>query len=74
VLEFVFCFQLGNLVPFIECHDMPRRLRIEFDGAIYHVMARGNARRMIVRDDVDRRRQIDALERTAVRRGWELSN
>ena len=37
---------------------MPRRLRIEFEGAIYHVMARGNARQKIVRDDADRRRLI----------------
>jgi hypothetical protein len=33
---------------------MPRRLRIEFEGAIYHVMARGNARQDIVHDDDDR--------------------
>ena len=37
---------------------MPRRLRIEFEGAIYHVMARGNARQKIVRDDADRRRLV----------------
>ena len=30
---------------------MPRRLRIEFDRAIYHVTARGNARQDIVHDD-----------------------
>ena len=51
---------------------MPRRLRIEFEGAIYHVMARGNARQKIVRDDADRRRLIDGLEHTVVRHGWEL--
>ena len=51
---------------------MPRRLRIEFEGAIYHVMARGNARQDIVHDDDDRRRLLDDLERTVVRSGWEL--
>ncbi len=40
---------------------MPRRLWIEFEGAIYHVMARGNARQKIVRDDADRRRLLDGL-------------
>jgi hypothetical protein len=30
---------------------MPGRLRIEFEGAIYHVMARGNGRRKIVLSD-----------------------
>ena len=32
---------------------MTRPLRIEFPGALYHVMSRGNERRRIVRDDVD---------------------
>jgi putative transposase len=51
---------------------MPRRLRIEFEGAIYHIMARGNARQKIVRDDADRRRLVDGLEQTVMRCGWEL--
>ena len=51
---------------------MPRRLRIEFEGAIYHVMARGTGRQNIVRDDEDRRRLIDGLERSVVRHGWEV--
>lgn len=51
---------------------MPRRLRIEFEGAIYHVMARGNARQLIVRDDQDRRRLLADLERSVVRHQWEL--
>ncbi|MCL5022688.1 MAG: addiction module toxin RelE, partial [Nitrospirae bacterium] len=33
---------------------MARPLRIEFDGAVYHVTARGNARRAIYKDDGDR--------------------
>ena len=33
---------------------MPRSLRIEFPGAFYHVMARGNRRETIFHDD-DRR-------------------
>ena len=51
---------------------MPRRLRIEFEGAIYHVMARGNARQKIVRDDADRQRLIEGLEQAVIRYGWEL--
>ncbi len=51
---------------------MPRRLRIEFEGAIYHVMARGNARQRIVRDDADRQRLIEGLEQAVIRNGWEL--
>ena len=51
---------------------MPRRPRIEFECAIYHVMARGNARQRIVRDDHDRERLLDDLRRTMLRYGWEL--
>jgi REP element-mobilizing transposase RayT len=51
---------------------VPRRLWIEFEGAIYPVMARGNAWQRIVRDDADRRRLLDGLEQTVVRRRWEL--
>ena len=51
---------------------MPRRLRIEFDGAIYHVMTRGNARQDIVHDDDDRTRLLADLERTVLRFGWEV--
>lgn len=51
---------------------MPRRLRIEYDGAIYHVMARGNARQDIVHDDEDRHRLVSDLERAVTRSGWEL--
>src|SRR5262249_8403982 len=51
---------------------MPRRLRIECEGAIYHVMSRGNARQDIVRDDDDRYRLLTDLERVVVRHDWEL--
>ena len=51
---------------------MPRRLRLQYPGAIYHVMARGNARQHIVRDDDDRRRLRDDLARAAVRCGWRV--
>jgi len=41
---------------------MARPLRIEFEGALYHVMARGNARSDIFIDDEDRQLFIDNLE------------
>jgi REP element-mobilizing transposase RayT len=67
---FVFPFRHRCSVGMIV--SMPRRLRLEFEGAIYHVMARGNARRPIVHDDDDRRRLLHDLERTVVRSGREL--
>jgi len=33
---------------------MPRALRVEYAGAIYHVMNRGDRREAIFRDDQDR--------------------
>ena len=40
---------------------MPRRIRVQFAGALYHVMARGNERREIFRDDRDRLRFLETL-------------
>ena len=50
---------------------MPRQVSIEFAGAMYHVMARGNRRAAIVQDDQDRvtflRTLAEACERTGFR-------
>jgi hypothetical protein len=35
---------------------MARKLRVEYDGAVYHVMSRGNRRQAIFKDDADRER------------------
>ena len=51
---------------------MARPLRIEYEGAIYHVTARGNARQQIVLADADRTRLWEGLAAAAVRYGWEL--
>jgi putative transposase len=42
---------------------MPRQLRLEYEGAIYHVLARGNRRESIYRDDRDRLAWLDYLQR-----------
>ncbi len=42
---------------------MARPLRIEFEDAIYHVMARGNARQKILLEDEDYRKLSDGLAR-----------
>ncbi len=51
---------------------MARPLRIEFAGALYHVMSRGNERKAIVRDDLDREKRLDWLRRTVQTHGWRL--
>jgi putative transposase len=47
-----------------------RPLRIEFPGALYHVTARGNERKPIVRDDYDREQWLKALARVVSRFQW----
>ena len=54
----------------MEC--MPRRLRLQYSDAIYHVMARGNGRQNIVRDDIDRDRLQEQLGKAAVRCSWHV--
>ncbi len=51
---------------------MSRRLRIQYADAIYHVMARGNARQDIVGDDEDRQRLVDELDKAVQRSGWVI--
>ncbi len=41
---------------------MARKPRVEFEGAFYHVIARGNQRQDIFRDDKDRRTYLEKLE------------
>ena len=48
---------------------MARAPRIEFEGAVYHVTARGNERRSIYRSDEDRRLFLETLEQMRVRFG-----
>jgi len=45
--------------------DMARKLRIQYEGAIYHVTFRGNARREIFGDDRDRERLTERLGESA---------
>jgi putative transposase len=56
----------------LHVEDMARRLRIQYPGAIYHLMARGNARQDIVRDDADRDRLVEYLGRAAIRCSWRV--
>ena len=40
---------------------MARQIRVEYAGAVYHVMARGNQGRRIYADDPDRKRWLETL-------------
>src|SRR6266550_339660 len=51
---------------------MARPLRIEFPGAIYHVLSRGDRREAIFRTEADRKLFLDLLGLTCRRTGWQI--
>jgi REP element-mobilizing transposase RayT len=51
---------------------MPRPLRIEYEGAIYHLMNRGDRREPIFRDDADRKRFLETLAETCAKTAWQV--
>lgn len=51
---------------------MPRQARVQYEDAIYHVMARGNRLDKIVRSDDDREAFEETLEEVVGRTGWRV--
>jgi len=51
---------------------MPRPLRIEYPGAMYHVMNRGDHRDNIFKSDNDRRLFLSTLDEVCVKADWEV--
>ena len=52
---------------------MPRPLRIEYPGASYHVMGRGNRGSLVFREQRDREIFLDILEEVVARTGWRVN-
>jgi len=51
---------------------MARKLRVEYPGAIYHVVNRGDQREPIFRDGQDRQRFIHTLAEACGKTGWQV--
>ena len=51
---------------------MARKLRVEYPGAIYHLMNRGDRRESIFKDDEDRQRFLGTLGEACVKTGWQV--
>lgn len=51
---------------------MPRALRIEYPGAIYHAMSRGNNGQAIYKTDQGRRLFLSTLGETCIQTGWRI--
>ena len=49
---------------------MARPLRIEYEGAVYHITSRGNAYQDIFLDDADREKFLELLNQTVERFNW----
>src|SRR5262245_37863652 len=49
---------------------MPRQVRIEYPGAVYHVMARGDRREGIFTDEKDRVTLLKILAQACDKTGW----
>ncbi len=51
---------------------MPRKPRVEFAGAVYHVMSRGNHSQKVFRADGDCRMFLETLGEVCRRTGWKV--
>ena len=51
---------------------MARKLRIQYPGAIYHVMNRGDRREGLFEDDQDRQRFLQTLAEACEKTGWQV--
>ena len=51
---------------------MARKLRVEYPGAIYHVMSRGDQREPIFKDEEDRKRFLATLGEACGKTGWQV--
>ncbi len=52
--------------------SMARSVRVEFPGAFYHVMARGNRREAIFLDTEDAKQFVKALGEVCAMTGWRV--
>jgi putative transposase len=51
---------------------MARKLRVEYAGAIYHVMNRGDRREPIFKDEADYQRFVETLAAVCTKTGWQV--
>ncbi len=51
---------------------MPRPLRVEFAGALYHLMSRGDRREPVFLEDANRQTFLDTLGEACAKTGWQV--
>jgi hypothetical protein len=62
---------IGNWSGAGYSHVMARKVRIEYPGAIYHIMNRGDRRDPIFKDDADRQRFVETLAGACAKTGCQ---
>jgi putative transposase len=65
-------FSLDRITPALHCRDMARKVRVQYPGAIYHVMNRGNHRERIFRCDKDRELFLKTLSEACGKTDWQI--
>jgi len=51
---------------------MARKIRVEYPGAVYHVMNRGDRREAIFKDDKDRQMFLSTVAEACGKTGWQV--
>ena len=51
---------------------MARKLRVEYPGAIYHVLSRGDHQEAVFTDNQDRRLFLETLGEVCAKTGWQV--
>ena len=65
-------YPIDNLCPAWFHAPVARKLRIQYPGAIYHVMNRGDRREAIFEDDPDRERFLETLGEVCKKTAWQI--
>lgn len=65
-------FTLELFSYYCDSSGMPRKLRVEYPGAVYHVMSRGDQREDIFLGDVDRHEFIKTLAEACQKTDWQI--
>jgi len=65
--------QLIEIVPRLhKLRGIARKLRIEYTGAVYHLMNRYDRQETIIADDADRERFLETLGEVCLKTGWQV--
>ncbi len=63
---------IDNSCPASHAVFVARKLRVQYPGAVYHLMSRGDHREDIFRDDDDRRLFLKTVGEACAKTGWQI--